>query len=666
MSRMSEGMGLMVHSVLLLLASSVVSDTEVVNGTLGNFIYFTESFSNTGLVLNWYFKGIPIAGYSPPLPPACIPDYAGRCQLYDNGTLRLDNLISADDGTYRFTAVQPPVTTVKDVSYELRVYPFLNAPVLTGNVTSNNLIGGSYVSLHCNASGQTVTTYTFDRDGKNICSEPHVTCQDSYLYFQPITGSNSGSYTCTIRNPVSTNTSRNLIQLNVSDPVSDVKLISNIPGVVWPGLDLVSLNCSARGTGVTYSWSLQGAPLPSDSRYHFTENYRVLTISPVTANDTGTFTCRASNWINNQTSNGINLALGSLISVVTLTGNTPGSYIWVGEDSVSLNCSADGSEVQFLWKLNGEPLPPGSQYQISQGGSPPHSNLLISPVSKNDAGPFTCEASNRLNSKTSNALNLSLNWTPEGNIACTALPDGQDIKLGCSWSGGHPEANVSLIFNGITENGTNSVNVTSIGDNFQVSDLTCHGDQLGRKSQCTVRIGPPLALEDDNNATIDTVVGGTLNLTVTLKPGLPAKFYWKHTLFSQSKKSIQSRESSVSSTDFSSSYVIRDLTVNDAGKYECIAENAIGTQSFLFTVSVTENVAPKDGLSGGAIAGIVIGVLAGVTLIGIAVFFIVKKTDIGRNKRVTEPEFPIETQGNQTYVNVPEQHIYETTLPGTK
>ncbi|XP_077313384.1 cell adhesion molecule CEACAM1-like isoform X3 [Lithobates pipiens] len=537
---------------LFLLSSGVVSDTEVVNGTLGNHIYLNQSFSNPALLVQWYFKGNLIASRYPSVAPECISSYTGRCQIYDDGTLRLDNLTYSDDGIYRFTAVQPPLTTVKEASYELRVYPVLNAPVISSNSTSNNLIGGSYVSLHCNASGQTVTTYTFYRDGKNICSEPHVICQDSYLYFQPITGSNSGSYTCTIQNPVSTNTSRNSVQLNVIDPVSDVNVTSNVSGLVWPGLDSVSLICSAQGTNVTYLWSLQGAPLPKDPQYHLTENNRVLTINPVS--DNGTFTCTAANSINSQTSNGVVFSLASEVTAVMVTSNVSG-LVLVEQESVSLHCSAWGSAVKFSWSLNGEILPKDPQYHITQSDSPPQSNLIISPVSRSDAGLFTCTASNKLNNETSSGLTLSLALPPEGHMACLQGSSSQYIQLSCSWQGGKPAANVTMVFNGLSETGTNQV-TRNVPENTSLEGLTmmCYGDYFGRPSNCEQTFAPS----------------------------------------------------------------------------SC------------------------HGLSGGEVAGIVIGVVAGIAIIEVIVFFVLK----------TKKKPPLGTIYENS--NVPPSHIYSTTIPGTE
>lgn len=95
------------------------------------------------------------------------------------------------------------------------------------------------------------------------------------------------------------------------------------------------------------------------------------------------------------------------VTAVMVTSNASG-LVWVEQESVSLHCSAWGSAVNFSWSLNREPLPQDPRYHITQSDSPPQSNLIISPVSKSDAGRFTCTASNKLNNATSSGLTLSM------------------------------------------------------------------------------------------------------------------------------------------------------------------------------------------------------------------------------------------------------------------
>ncbi|KAM4015304.1 cell adhesion molecule CEACAM1-like [Anomaloglossus baeobatrachus] len=471
-----------------------VNSMEQVNGMLGHSVNFKIPISLPSQYrIDWNCghtgKVIVIARLMSTGSPQYNPLYKGRCELIENGTLRLDNVSFADQGTYK-TKVFNPVTFASYVQhYQLTIFSKLHTPILVLNQRSP-LISGTNMTLQCDAEGQTVTSYTFYRDGQKIACSERVICRGSFLDIISITEYESGSYTCDIRNPVSANSSDSMA-VTVSVPVSSVILTSDPSGLLWPGRDSVSLYCSAHGTNVTYSWSLEDSPLLDNSRYQLSKNKSTLTINHVTFADTEHLTCTASNWINTETSNKLNLNFASPVSALTLTSNTS-AVLWAGQDSVSLNCSAQGSAITFSWRLNGEPVSPNHPYYITQGGSPPSSTLTISPVSKHDAGSFTCEASNLLTSETSNDLNLSLNWYPTGSIACTSHPLETMSEVECSWPGGQPAANVTMIFNNIATMGQNEVtrNVP-FGKTIQKSNLTCIGYHLQKRFSCTLLFGIP-------------------------------------------------------------------------------------------------------------------------------------------------------------------------------
>ncbi|XP_075696962.1 cell adhesion molecule CEACAM5-like [Rhinoderma darwinii] len=414
----------------------LASPTKVVNETLGGYvdfdvfvplpeIYHIEwTFGETGNVT--VAAQIYIGEF-----PQFHPQYRGRCELFTNGTLRLNNLTYADEGDYNLYVFDQNNFTTHIQLYELQLFPILHAPFLRN--MSDRSVAGTNVTLQCDAGNQNVTTYTFYRDQKTICTEPHVICRGSFLDFRLITGNDNGNYTCSIQNPVSTSTS-NSLNVTVSVPVSAVTLTTNTSNLLlWPGRDFVSLWCASNGTDVSYSWSRDRAPLPQNPQYQFTLNSSMLIIRPVSTEDNGYFMCTATNWINSENSTKLYLNLASPVSAVTLTSNASG-VLRAGEDSVSLYCSAQGSAITFFWSLNGKPVPPNPPYYITQSDSPPNSNLTIRPVSKNDTGPFTCTATNLENSETSNALSLSLAsilHAPSLHILSDRIVAGTNVTLQC-------------------------------------------------------------------------------------------------------------------------------------------------------------------------------------------------------------------------------------------
>ncbi|XP_040183210.1 carcinoembryonic antigen-related cell adhesion molecule 1-like isoform X2 [Rana temporaria] len=284
------------------------------------------------------------------------------------------------------------------------------------------------------------------------------------------------------------------------------------------------------------------------------------------------------------------------VSSVLLTSNTS-AMLWENIDSVSLHCTAIDSVASYTWYLNGEPLPKDPRYNITMSDSPPYSSLIISPISRSDNGPFTCTAYYTLNQETSNAVTLNLAWYPRGNNVCTAELVGQNIQLGCSWPEGWPAANVTMNFNTETQTGPGQVftNVSSTST-VQGSNLTCFGDQLGKTSVCTVMFEIPQSTGDNSSLVTIVTAGDTAIMTLNLTSySLPAVFAWYQLNPNSDPVSITSR-TTMESTNSSSSLEISDVEVEDAGHYECIAINIIGSQSFRFTLNVTEeglNVAKR-------------------------------------------------------------------------
>ncbi|XP_069802601.1 carcinoembryonic antigen-related cell adhesion molecule 2-like isoform X2 [Dendropsophus ebraccatus] len=275
----------------------------VINGALGGSAYFNVSEPTTTDV-SWQYKS-PQA--LEPERLRCNNKLIKKCET-KNGSLILYNITYNDEGEYIMTYIMTECK--KEERYYLQVYDYLSAPVLRSNHT-RFVTNGTNVTLRCDAEQyQNVTAYTFYQDQTPICFEPNVICRGRYLDFTPITEKHSGSYTCTIRNPISNNTS-DFLNLTVLAPVTVVTVTSDTSGALWAGEDSVSLYCTAQGSPITFSWSLNGNPVSSIPPYYITQSDSPpssnLTISPVSKNDIGSFTCTASSLKNNKSSNAANL-----------------------------------------------------------------------------------------------------------------------------------------------------------------------------------------------------------------------------------------------------------------------------------------------------------------------------------------------------------------------
>ncbi|XP_068099156.1 carcinoembryonic antigen-related cell adhesion molecule 6-like [Hyperolius riggenbachi] len=102
----------------------------------------------------------------------------------------------------------------------------------------------------------------------------------------------------------------------VLDPAyATTTLTSSATGPLVVGRDSVALYCRSQIPNADYLWNLDGEALPGDNRYQITtvlsKANSTLTISPVSMNDTGNFTCEAISGSTTETSNAVRLTLTS-------------------------------------------------------------------------------------------------------------------------------------------------------------------------------------------------------------------------------------------------------------------------------------------------------------------------------------------------------------------
>ncbi|XP_041425005.1 carcinoembryonic antigen-related cell adhesion molecule 1-like [Xenopus laevis] len=377
-----------------------------------------------------------------------------------------------------------------------------------------------------------------------------------------------------------------------------------------------------------------------------------LQLDNLTPADTGEYTVNVFNIITAvQQTEQFHLTVYAHVSNVALSSNASSGLLCPGKDSVNLTCSALGTNVTFSWYLDGAPLPPDSRYHLMNSNS----SLIISPVMTTDTGFFTCTGSTSLNSETSIPLTLSFGCSPYGNVQCNAVKSDQSVTLSCSWPGGYPAANVTMLFQNKVETAQDTVTMNVPQNSISSgAELTCLGAQEGQITASTMILRTPIGTTSNfvsvvtkgDNVTMSVALEWSRNVSPRIQ-ALPATFSWSQ---HDRPLSINGGKISVISSDYKSELVISSVTASDNGIYECVAENFIGKSTFPFELRVT---AGSNQLSPGAIAGIVIAVLFVVALIPLTVIFILRKKNNNKTPTSTNPVYEnTDAQAPNTYDRV--------------
>ncbi|XP_016416933.1 roundabout homolog 4-like [Sinocyclocheilus rhinocerous] len=255
---------------------------------------------------------------------------------------------------------------------------------------------GSPATLSCRAEGNPEPTIQWLRNGQPLDtdkmdaqSQPIVLPEGSLFFFSVVPGRKSQSheavYACVARNSAGVATSRNA-SLHIAALREGFRVQpSDVEVAVG---EVAVMNCSppVGHPEPNVTWRKDGI-LINSSNEQYTELNGKLIIAPAQKNDSGVYSCIASNTVGVRESRAARL---SVLAKPVLLHKPEDVSVQLGA-SAQFFCEADGDPMPSVeWSREKGPLPNG-RYLIN----PDHS-LQIHYVTAQDMGKYTCTAENKL------------------------------------------------------------------------------------------------------------------------------------------------------------------------------------------------------------------------------------------------------------------------------
>ncbi|XP_056619313.1 carcinoembryonic antigen-related cell adhesion molecule 1 [Triplophysa dalaica] len=472
-----------------------------------------------------------------------------------NSTLRLTQLNINDNGQYKCVAIND-VSNMNSTAYNLMVnYGPRNVSISGPSVTAV----GTSVTLNCSSDSYPQSHYSWYFNGSRVW--------DRSVY---ITGAllvnNRGQYTCSAMNNITGQTSNASMEITVIVPVSAITVNVNNQQPVFN--QSFTLTCNVVGDFYSIAWMKNGGRLLPNNRNTFSNNNSTMTINQLALNDGGLYQCSAWSPVSNMTSVAYNLTVNHGPWNTAISGSTVGA---VGS-SVTYSCSATSQPTsQYSWFFRGSKMLDNSDYVIS--------NLTM-----NNGGQYTCMAYNNITRISSNAtVDLTI-FNPISSVTVNFNNRqpvlNQTFTLTCNVNGDvssiHWRKNSThLLPNNRTtlsnNNSTLTINTVALSDGGQyqcaarnpVSNMTSVAYNLAVNygPWNTVISGPTVG-----------AVGSSVTYSCSANSQPPSHYSW---FFRGSKMS----DGSV--------FMISNLAMNNGGQYTCMAYNNITRTSSNATVDLT-------------------------------------------------------------------------------
>ncbi|XP_067391212.1 hemicentin-1 isoform X2 [Emydura macquarii macquarii] len=407
-------------------AGKVLNETVVVN----NPIHLECKASGNPLpVITWYKD-------SHPLTTAASVTFLNRGQI-----LQLNTAQISDSGIYKCVAINTAGTA--ELFYSLQVHV---PPSILGRNEMVAVVVNNLVRLECEARGIPAPILTWLKDGSPVSSFSdglQVLSGGRVLALTSAQMSDTGKYTCVAVNAAGEK--QRDIDLRVYVPPNIMGEEQNVSVLISQA---VELRCQSNAIPPpTLTWLKDGRPLLKKPGLSTSEDGSVLKIAGVQVQDTGRYTCEATN-VAGKTEKNYNVNVWVPPSIY---GSNELSQLTVIEGSlISLVCESSGIPPPNLtWKKNSSPLlaDPTGRVRVLSGGR----QLQISIAEKSDAASYMCLASN-IAGNTKKEYNLQVYVRPtilnSGNhLSEVIVTRGNNVSLECKVQG-NPQPEITWMKDG--------------------------------------------------------------------------------------------------------------------------------------------------------------------------------------------------------------------------
>ncbi|GMT31155.1 hypothetical protein PFISCL1PPCAC_22452 [Pristionchus fissidentatus] len=510
--------------------------------------------------------------------------------------LYLLKLSKEDAGSYTCVAKNPAGESKRDFSVKLLEPPSFSGPNL---VRQQRINAGKPTILTCPATGSPPPSITWLRDGQTITASPRHIFTDGgrQLTIADTQKTDQARYTCIATNPVG------------SDDLETTLEVINVPTIVGPphekqevvvnnGIDLF---CEVNDTEVQMEveWQRDGETitqetLRGDAYLQIPPSGRRLHILSARPEDAGRYSCIVRNPAGESRKS---FDLKVLVPpTIDESLSTPALITAIPGELITIDCEVHGSPPPtIIWKLNNEPV--GESADI--GFSPGNHSIYVKDARESDAGRYTCEASNEAGTVHKDFV-VRLTGPPviDQGMELLDMSVGDTMTLTCLVTAGTGNLSVAWEVNGKPVSNGNVSSTVEVADRrIKISDArlsdsgryVCIAQNEAGEARKTFDLSvlePPRFL-DLSNVKPSIIVGRPLVLdcSVTGTPK-PTVIWTKDGV----PFSLPTDDSATFLNERQQLH-ISEATLEDAGRYSCIAENKPGRAEKDLVVAVLK--APK-------------------------------------------------------------------------